>query len=34
MEEKHDVEKVDDVMLPGFRFHPTKAKRLFCLTLA
>ncbi|KAJ8430359.1 hypothetical protein Cgig2_005405 [Carnegiea gigantea] len=23
MEEKHDVEKVDDVILPGFRFHPT-----------
>lgn len=23
MEEKSDAEKVDDVMLPGFRFHPT-----------
>lgn len=23
MEDKSDVEKVDDVMLPGFRFHPT-----------
>ncbi|KAJ9147630.1 hypothetical protein P3X46_029767 [Hevea brasiliensis] len=23
MEEKHDVDKIDDVMLPGFRFHPT-----------
>ncbi|XP_021721499.1 putative NAC domain-containing protein 94 [Chenopodium quinoa] len=23
MEEKHEVDKVDDVILPGFRFHPT-----------
>ncbi|GMY13632.1 protein FEZ-like [Fagus crenata] len=23
MDEKNDVDKVDDVMLPGFRFHPT-----------
>ncbi|KAG7985391.1 hypothetical protein I3843_03G023800 [Carya illinoinensis] len=23
MDEKNDVEKVDDVILPGFRFHPT-----------
>lgn len=23
MDEKYDVDKVDDVMLPGFRFHPT-----------
>ena len=23
MEEKNDVDKVEDVMLPGFRFHPT-----------
>ena len=23
MEEKNDVDKIDDVMLPGFRFHPT-----------
>ncbi|KAF5725344.1 hypothetical protein HS088_TW23G00089 [Tripterygium wilfordii] len=23
MDEKHDADKVDDVMLPGFRFHPT-----------
>ncbi|XP_043726020.1 protein FEZ-like [Telopea speciosissima] len=23
MEEKNDVDKVDEVMLPGFRFHPT-----------
>ncbi|XP_065858845.1 protein FEZ [Euphorbia lathyris] len=23
MEEKNDVDKMDDVMLPGFRFHPT-----------
>lgn len=23
MDEKNDVDKVDDVILPGFRFHPT-----------
>lgn len=23
MDEKNDMEKIDDVMLPGFRFHPT-----------
>lgn len=23
MEEKHDSEKIDEVILPGFRFHPT-----------
>ena len=23
MEEKNDMDKVDDIMLPGFRFHPT-----------
>ncbi|KAJ7974416.1 NAC domain protein [Quillaja saponaria] len=23
MEEKNDMDKIDDVMLPGFRFHPT-----------
>lgn len=23
MDEKSDVEKLDEVMLPGFRFHPT-----------
>ncbi|KAJ6926903.1 protein FEZ-like [Populus alba x Populus x berolinensis] len=23
MDEKNDVDKIDDVMLPGFRFHPT-----------
>ncbi|KAJ6734694.1 PROTEIN CUP-SHAPED COTYLEDON 2-RELATED [Salix purpurea] len=23
MEDKNDVDKIDDVMLPGFRFHPT-----------
>ncbi|KAL4352783.1 hypothetical protein GQ457_06G041970 [Hibiscus cannabinus] len=23
MDEKNDADKVDDVMLPGFRFHPT-----------
>lgn len=22
-DQKYDVDKVDDVMLPGFRFHPT-----------
>ncbi|CAK9186105.1 unnamed protein product [Ilex paraguariensis] len=23
MEERNDADKIDDVMLPGFRFHPT-----------
>lgn len=23
MDEKNDMDKIDDVMLPGFRFHPT-----------
>ncbi|KAL8160951.1 hypothetical protein V2J09_012440 [Rumex salicifolius] len=23
MDEKHEADKIDDVMLPGFRFHPT-----------
>lgn len=23
MDERNDVDKVDEVMLPGFRFHPT-----------
>lgn len=23
MDEKSDVDKIDDIMLPGFRFHPT-----------
>lgn len=23
MDEKSDVDRIDDVMLPGFRFHPT-----------
>lgn len=23
MEERNDMDKIDDVMLPGFRFHPT-----------
>ncbi|XP_021905196.1 putative NAC domain-containing protein 94 [Carica papaya] len=23
MEEKHDIDKADDILLPGFRFHPT-----------
>lgn len=23
MDEKNDVDKLDEVMLPGFRFHPT-----------
>lgn len=23
MDEKNDMDKIDDVLLPGFRFHPT-----------